>query len=65
METWEYTIESGIKTREDLVQFLNRMSVQGWEAVGVQWVPTNPLWDGAIFSRKGYYEVTLKRRTQG
>jgi hypothetical protein len=65
METWEYTIESGIKTRDDVVQFLNRMGGQGWEAVSVQWVPPNPLWEGGIFSRKGYYEITLKRRTQG
>ena len=64
METWEHMIEDGLRTKEEVVQFLNRMGAQGWEAVTVQWVPPNPLWEGGIFSKKGYYEVTLKRRKQ-
>jgi hypothetical protein len=61
MDTWEYTIEDGIRTKEELVQFLNRMGAQGWEAVSVQWIPPNLLY--GLMSR-GYYEVSLKRRKQ-
>jgi hypothetical protein len=51
-------IDGGIKTKEELVQFLNRMGAQGWEAVKVQWIPPNPCY--GVLAR-GYYEVSLKR----
>jgi hypothetical protein len=62
MDTWEYTIEDGIRTKEEVVQFLNRMGSQGWEAVSVQGVRINLLLEWGIFSRRSYYEVSLKRR---
>lgn len=62
METWEYMIETDIGSKDELIRFLNHMGTQGWEAVSVQLVPTNPLY--GVLSRGDYYEVTLKRRTQ-
>jgi hypothetical protein len=48
---------------EEVVQFLNRMGAQGWEAVSVQWIPKkDALYD--LLSRRDYYEAPLKRRKQ-